>query len=154
MRGPVIQGYAVLAEIEVAAKRSGRLVIAGSLHKRLLALDGLGIRDLKRAGPDLLILAGPTTALDGPCAIYRWQNWSSDPAQDDRIVRLHRPERIIDLPFGRGDDHPEGLVLLDGARGGVDVAVIYDSPAAHRIDRARRAVRCDRFALPARCATP
>lgn len=149
MRGPVVQGYAVLIEFEVAAKRSGRLTIASALHKRLLALDGLGIRDLKRAGPDLLILAGPTTALDGPCAVYRWAGWLDDPAQDERVVRLHRPERIIDLPFGRGDDHPEGLVLLDDTAAGGEIAVICDGPAAYRIDAARRAVRCDRFALPA-----
>ena len=148
MRGPVIQTYAVLLEMEIVAKPSGRLTITGPLHKRLLDLDGLGIRDLKRDGSDLLILAGPTTALDGPCAIYRWLNWLNDPAQDDQIVRRHRPERIIDLPFGRGDDHPEGLVLLEGSAGERELLVICDSPAAGRCDVASRAVRCDRFRLP------
>ena len=149
MRGPVIQTYAVLLETEIVAKRSGRLTIAGPLHKRLLELDGLGIRDLKRDGSDLLILAGPTTGLDGPCAVYRWTDWLDDAAQDDKVVRRHRPERIIDLPFGRGDDHPEGLVLLQGPKGTRELLVICDSPAASRIDRASRSVRCDRFALPA-----
>jgi hypothetical protein len=144
MRGPVIQGYAVLLEFGFAAKRSGRLTIDGPLYKRLLDLDGLGIRDLKVAGDDLLVLAGPTTALDGPCAIYRWQGWCGDPPQDATVVRLHRPERIVDLPFGRGDDHPEGLLLLEGG----EVAVIPDGPAAHRLDPVRKIVRCDRFALP------
>ncbi len=150
MRGPVIQTYAVLLEFQVAVKRSGRLTIAGPLHKRLLELDGLGIRDLKRDGADLLILAGPTTGLDGPCAVYRWADWLGDPPRDDRIVRRHRPERIIDLPFGRGDDHPEGLVLLDGPGGAPEIAVICDSPAPARIDAATRTVRCDRFRLPQR----
>jgi hypothetical protein len=148
MRGPVIQTHAVLLEFKVAAKRSGRLTITGPLHKRLLELEGLGIRDLKRAGPDLLILAGPTTGLDGPCAIYRWTNWLGDPPRDDQVVRLHRPERIIELPFGRGDDHPEGLVLLGGGDEAQDVLVICDSPAATRIDVPGRTVRCDRFRLP------
>lgn len=148
MRGPVIQTYAVLLEFEIAAKRSGRLTIAGPLHKRLLELDGLGIRDLKRDGADLLILAGPTTGLDGPCAVYRWADWLGDPPRDNRIVRRHRPERIIDLPFGRGDDHPEGLVLIDGADGGREIVVICDSPAATRIDVATHTIRCDRFRLP------
>jgi hypothetical protein len=152
MRGPVIQTYAVLLEFEIVAKPSGRLTIAGPLHKRLLELDGLGIRDLKRDGPDLLILAGPTTGLDGPCAIYRWNDWLGDPARDDRIVRRHRPERIIDLPFGRGDDHPEGLVLVAGPGGEREVVVVCDSPAAGRIDAASRSVRCDRFRLPSRRA--
>ena len=148
MRGPVIQTYAVLLELEIAAKPSGRLTIAGPLHKRLLELDGLGIRDLKRDGVDLLILAGPTTGLDGPCAVYRWTDWLGDAPQDDQVVRRHRPERIIDLPFGRGDDHPEGLVLLDGINGERDILVICDSPAASRLDPTTRSVRCDRFRVP------
>jgi len=147
MRGPVVQTYAMLLEIEVAVERSGRIMLAGPLHKRLLKLDGLGIRDLARAGGDLLILAGPTTSLDGPCAVYRWHDWLHDPAQDDQIVRLHRPERIIDLPFGRGDDHPEGLVLIDRANGAQDLIVICDSPGAARLDAVTRTLACDRFAL-------
>ena len=149
MRGPVIQTYAVLLEFEIAAKGSGRLTIAGPLHKRLLELEGLGIRDLKRDGSDLLILAGPTTGLDGPCAVYRWRDWLGDPPHDERGVRRHRPERIIELPFGRGDDHPEGLLLIDGPDGGREIVVICDSPAKARLDRASRTVRCDRFRLPA-----
>jgi hypothetical protein len=148
MRGPVIQNYAVLLEIEIVAKRSGRLTVAGPLHSRLLELDGLGIRDLKRDGPDLLILAGPTTGLDGPCAVYRWADWLGDPVQGDMLVRRHRPKRIIDLPFGRGDDHPEGLALLDDADGARELLVICDSPAASRLDPTSRSVRCDRFRLP------
>ncbi len=143
MRGPVIQGHAVLLEATAATGKRGGLKLARPLYKRLLALDGLGIRDLKVAGDDLLILAGPTTALDGPCAIYRWTDWRNDPAQDANVVRLHRPERIIDLPFGQGDDHPEGLLLLDNSDGGHDVVVIPDGPAAWRL--AGRSLTCDLF---------
>ncbi|WP_347302999.1 DUF3616 domain-containing protein [Croceibacterium sp. TMG7-5b_MA50] len=148
MRGPVIQTYAVLLEVNIVAKPSGRLTIAGPLHKRLLELDGLGIRDLKRDGADLLILAGPTTGLDGPCAVYRWTDWLGDPPRDGQMVRRHRPERIIDLAFGHGDDHPEGLVLLDGTDGKRDLLVVCDTPAADRLDPASRSMRCDRFHLP------
>ncbi len=147
MRGPVIQNYAVLLEFEVAFKKTGRLTIPGPLYKRVLDLNGLGIRDLKRDRADLLILAGPTTGLDGPCAVYRWTDWLADPARDDQLVRRHRPERIIELPYGIGDDHPEGLVLLDGAGGARDLVVVCDSPARERLDPARRGVRCDRFRL-------
>lgn len=108
----------------------------------------MGIRDLKHNGADLPILAGLTTGLDGPCAVYRWRNWLGDPPQDSDIVRLHRPEWIIDLPFGRDDDHPEGLVLVDAVDGARELIVVCDGPAAARIDSARRVVRCDRFALP------
>ncbi|KQM30918.1 DUF3616 domain-containing protein [Sphingomonas sp. Leaf10] len=150
MRGPVIQSYAVLLELEVVPTRTGRLKILGPMHVRVLELDGLGIRDLKRDGADLLILAGPTTGLDGPCAVYRWKDWLGDPPQHEQVVRRHRPERIIDLPFGRGDDHPEGLVLIERPEGGRDLLVICDSPAAARIDRAANGVTCDRFRLPDR----
>jgi hypothetical protein len=149
MRGPVVQTYAVLLDFAVEARRSGRLAIDGPVHKRLLDLDGLGIRDLHRRGADLLILAGPCTGLDGPCALYRWADWLGEPPGGERSVRLHRPERVLDLPFGRGDDHPEGFVLVEAADGATDVLVVCDSPAANRLDPRRRTIRCDRFRLPA-----
>lgn len=147
MRGPVIQTFAVLLEVEIEVKPSGRLKLAGPPCKRLLDLEGLGIRDLKRAGKDLLILAGPTTGLDGPCAIYRWRGWLQDLPTEEEVICLHRPERIIDLPFGRGDDHPEGLALLP-SEGGDELLVVNDGPAPARLDATRRTLTCDVFALP------
>jgi hypothetical protein len=41
-------------------------------RKRMLALGGLGVRDLCPHGPDLLVLAGPTMDLDGPVHVFRW----------------------------------------------------------------------------------
>ncbi|RYE00581.1 MAG: DUF3616 domain-containing protein [Sphingomonadales bacterium] len=148
MRGPIMQTYAVLIELPMKVAKSGRLKIGGAIHRRLLDLEGLGIRDLKRHGGDLLILAGPTTGLDGPCAVYRWRNWLGDPPKHDSVVRLHRPERIIDLPFGRGCDHPEGLALLAAAKGDTELLVLCDSPSDVRLDRKRRVLLCDVFALP------
>jgi Protein of unknown function (DUF3616) len=117
--------------------------------KRLLAMEGLGIRDLKRCGDDLLILAGPTTGLDGPCALYRWRGWAGDPPQDATRVRLHRPERLFDIPFGRGVDHPEGLALWDEADGRArQILVIYDSPSKRRCDTKRNVIEADLFDLP------
>lgn len=147
LRGPVIAGHAVLLELEVGAKKSGRLELRGKPVKRLLAMEGLGIRDLKRCGGDLLILAGPTTALSGPCALYRWRDWAEDPPQDETKVRLHRPERLFDIPFGRGFDHPEGLALW-GEEGERGILIIYDSPAKDRLDRAGQAIEADLFDLP------
>lgn len=112
---------------------------------RLLALEGLGVRDLKRRGSDLLILAGPTTALSGPIALYRWRGWASDLPQDQTKVRLHHPERILELPFGRGCDHPEGLVLWDDGH----ILVICDSPAPTRVDTNSGTLLADLFKLPA-----
>lgn len=144
MRGPVIAGHALLIELHVDAKRSGRLNLAGEPVLRLVAMEGLGVRDLKRVGRDLLILAGPTTGLDGPCALYRWPGWADDPPQDPRRVRLHRPERVLELPFGRGQDHPEGLALWDNGR----VLVIYDSPSAERLADGAGTIVADLFDLP------
>lgn len=149
LRGPVIATHAVLLEIEISEKKPGRLHLDGEPVKRLLAMDGLGIRDLKRCGDDLLILAGPTTGLSGPCAIYRWRGWVQDPPQDPRRVRLHRPERIVEIPFGRGFDHPEGLALWAGdGEQPRQILVIYDSPAKSRIDAKAGTITADLFDLP------
>jgi hypothetical protein len=134
-----------MLEMFIDPKKTGRLTIAGPVFKRLLALDGLGIRDLKRDGDDLLILAGPTTGLSGPVALYRWRGWANEPPQDETKVRLHRPERILDLPFGRGIDHPEGLALW----GDHQILVICDSPSPERIDSGSGAIMADVFELPA-----
>lgn len=144
LRGPVIATHAVLLEVRLKAKKSGKLQPQGDAAKRLLALEGLGIRDLKRNGDDLLILAGPTTGLSGPCAIYRWPNWVNEPPQHDRQVEVHRPERILELPFGRGVDHPEGLALWGDGR----VLVLCDSPAQERLSDKGLTIRADLFALP------
>lgn len=144
LRGPVIATYAVLLEVEIKAKKSGKLSVGKEPAKRLLDLEGLGIRDLKRRGDDLLILAGPTAGLSGPCAIYRWRDWANEPPRHDRQVELHKPERIVELPFGRGVDHPEGLALW----GDGQVLVLCDSPAKDRLADEGQTIAADLFALP------
>ncbi len=149
LRGPVIASHAVLLELRIEPKASGRLHIKGEPVKRLLAMEGLGLRDLKRCGDDLVILAGPTTGLSGPCALYRWRGWADDPPQDPERVRLHRPERILELPFGRGEDHPEGLALWGDNGEARQILVIYDSPSKGRLDKKSGAITADLFDLPA-----
>jgi hypothetical protein len=149
LRGPVVGTHAVLLELRIEAKASGRLHIKGDPVKRLLAMEGLGIRDLKRCGGDLVILAGPTTGLSGPCALYRWRGWADNPPQHPERVRLHRPDRILELPFGRGEDHPEGLALWGEKDGEArQILVIYDSPSKRRIDRKSGSITADLFDLP------
>jgi hypothetical protein len=149
LRGPVIATHAVLLEARIEAKNSGRLYLKRDPVKRLLAMEGLGIRDLKRCGDDLLILAGPTTSLDGPCALYRWPDWANDPPQDETRARLHRLERLFDIPFGRGCDHPEGLALWGEEDGEArQILVIYDSPSKRRCDTRRNLIDADLFDLP------
>ena len=146
MRGPVIQTYAVLLEFHMKERSTTELTIDGPVYKRMIDLEGLGIRDLKRMGDDLLILAGPTTSLDGPCAVYRWRNWISDPPAHKHTVCLHRPERIIEIGFGRGEDHPEAMAILEG-EGRPRLLVICDSPAARRFSPDKRMLACDLFQL-------
>lgn len=148
MRGPVIGGHGLIVEIEIEITDQGDLSLAGEPIRRLIALEGLGVRDLKRHGDDLLILAGPTTALSGPCALYRWKNWVTDLPIDPATVSLHRPGRLLEIPFGRGSDHPEGLALWALEDETTGLMVIYDSPADHRIDVDAKTVIADIFRLP------
>jgi Protein of unknown function (DUF3616) len=147
MRGPVICGHALLLEMEVDCKAKGAIRLDLPPYKRLLDLEGLGIRDLKRHGDDLIILAGPTTPVSGPVVLYRWKNWANEPAENRNRVRLHRPERLLDLPHGRGFDHPEGLALWDHDGAGC-ILVLYDAPDPARIDGSGARIAADVFVLP------
>lgn len=132
LRGPVLRGWAGVLEIRPREDGPGRLRLdpvdgpgdSGVPYRiHVLDLGGLGVRDLCPDGADLLVLAGPSMDLDGPVRLYRW----ADAAQaDSRVVR---PVPELDLPFGDGDDHAEGIALLDGG----ELLVVYDSPAPSRL---------------------
>ena len=155
LRGPVLRGWAVVLELCLADAAPGYLRMEpvdkkGALYrKHFLDLRGLGVRDLRLRGRDLLILAGPTMDLDGPAAVYRWRK-----ALDaERSVLLGKDdvEEVVTVPYGTGehhaDDHPEGLALLraDGDEP-ESLLVVYDSPAARR-KRGPGDVQADVFAL-------
>ncbi|MGW0889436.1 DUF3616 domain-containing protein [Saccharopolyspora sp. NPDC002578] len=131
LRGPVLRGWAVVLRL-APREDDGELVLRkvdGSRRyaKHFLDLDGLGVRDLCPHGDDLLVLAGPSMALDGPVRLYRWPGAATLDAPD--VVRGAELVREADLPFGEGDDHPEGITVLpDG-----DVLVVHDSPAPARL---------------------
>lgn len=61
LRGPVLRGWAVVIDVVLIAKAQdpARLTLE-SYHLSFLDLDGLGVRDLCRAGVDVFVLAGPT----------------------------------------------------------------------------------------------
>ena len=132
LRGPVLRGWAVVIEL---LPRSDHDVLElapldddGAVYRtHFLDLDGLGVRDLCPDGADLLVLAGPSMDLDGPVRVYRWCEALDSDAP--RIVRAPALSRELDLPFGDGDDHAEGIGLLDGRR----LLVVYDSPAPARL---------------------
>lgn len=147
-RGPVVGTYALLLEVIIEAKSSGRLKMREPPVKRLVDLQGTGIRDCKRHGNDLLLLSGPVTNLDGPVALYRWRDWLHDGGSTDDKVRLHQPEVVMFLPFGQGNDHPEGLAIMRGDDGATEVLLLLDGPSEQRFQPEKRRILCDVFELP------
>jgi Protein of unknown function (DUF3616). len=141
LRGPVLRGFAVVVEMEMRITKSGHLKprrIDGRrrFRKHLLPTRGLGVRDLVLDGDDLIVLAGPTLAGDGPAQVFRWRNGAGR-----RASAVHPPERLdhlFELPYRGPHDHPEGLVGWGG-----DWLVVYDSPAPDRLDAERRSVTAD-----------
>ena len=134
LRGPVLRGWAFVLELRpyVDPDEPGRLRLrlfdeGRPYRKHVLRLDGLGVRDLCPDGDDLLVLAGPTMDLDGPVRIYRWH----DACRVDlpAVVRGAALTRDLEITYGEGDDHAEGLSLLGEDR----VLVVYDSPAPIRL---------------------
>jgi hypothetical protein len=130
--------------IEAEARRPARLALARmggagganrrhpTYRKHFLDLEGLGIRDLRVWGRDLLLLAGPTMHLDGPFRLYRWRGGARPDGES--LATGKRLERLFDLPSSPGGDHAEGLTLLPYEQGAADrLLVVYE-----RVTRARR----------------
>lgn len=134
LRGPVLRGWAVLLEIELEMSNPGLLALRQSGQEKLykkhfIYLNGLGIRDLCWDGEDLLILAAPTMDLDGPVRVFRLQNGAN--LQEDV---LSKPEPVLEIPYGDGDDHAEGMTLFADVTQIPSLLVVYDSPAPRRLE--------------------
>jgi Protein of unknown function (DUF3616) len=160
LRGPVLRGWALILELRLGAKRDGSLKLRkivrpdggkGRYRRRFLDLDGLGIRDLVLDGAGLLVLAGPTMDLDGPVTVWRWPDALADSEADaappSLLVPSARLERALDLPFGHGTDHAEGICRMELPSGEPGLLVVYDSPAPDRLHAGGR-IEVDLFALP------
>ena len=137
LRGPVLRGWAVVLEVRpyVDSDDPGRLRLAElddgrRYRKHVLDLAGLGVRDLCPQGDDLLVLAGPTMDLDGPVTVFRWHGAMS--VEAPTVVRGDALTPEVDLPFGHGTDHAEGIGLLGAPEDG-RLLVVYDSPAPERL---------------------
>ncbi|TDO41658.1 uncharacterized protein DUF3616 [Paractinoplanes brasiliensis] len=150
LRGPVLRGWAFVLELRpyVDPDEPDRLRLhefddGFTYRKHVLKLDGLGVRDLCPDGDDLLILAGPTMDLDGPVRVYRWHG--AGRTQQPTIVRGDLITRELELTYGEGDDHAEGLSYYGDGR----LLVVYDSPAAVRLTE-DDAVIADVVRLPPR----
>ncbi|MPQ98560.1 DUF3616 domain-containing protein [Modestobacter sp. I12A-02628] len=138
-RGPVLRGWAVVAEVwpETSPGDPHRLRLrelpeGGRYRLHLLDLDGLGVRDLCPDGPDLLVLAGPSMSLSGPVRVHRWLDGCATDAP--AVVRREQLPAVLQLAHGEGQDHAEGIAVLDetGPDGARRLLVVHDSPAADR----------------------
>ncbi|MFC5835617.1 DUF3616 domain-containing protein [Nonomuraea insulae] len=124
LRGPVLRGWAVVLELRPEDTGKGRLRLREPYRKHFLDLGGLGVRDMCPDGESLLLLAGPTMDLDGPVRVLRWR-----PGKRRGVVSGEELEAVLELPYGVGCDHPEGLARLADGR----LMVVYDSPSPARI---------------------
>ena len=154
LRGPVLRGWAVILEVELKEENERPSTLSlkaigpnGRLYrKHFLHLGGLGIRDLCVQGTDLLILAGPTMELDGPVIVFRWPG-GTDP-KGEQVVPASELERVLEVPYGQGVDHAEGMTLFspDGGKAR-SLLVVYDSASENR-QLGEGTVAADVFLLP------
>jgi Protein of unknown function (DUF3616) len=148
LRGPVLSGHAVVVRIdmdEVSPELLEPCPFKGDQSgKYLLDTKGLGIRDLLLDGDDLLLLVGPTMALDGPARVLRWRGGAREEAST--VVDPDAIETVVELPYEHKYDHPESLERWPEEGKGA-LLVIYDAPSKKRMKEknGRRIVLADVF---------
>lgn len=153
LRGPVLRGWSVLLEIEPEADgdSTDTLVLkkigpdGRRYRKHFFALNGLGVRDLCSSGDELLILAGPSMDLDGPVTVFRWLGGFA--ADEEQVVFADQLQRVLEVPFGNGDDHAEGMCLFQSAEKQSELLLIVYDAAAQRRKHGDRSVEGDLFTL-------
>lgn len=141
LRSPVINGWAVVLCIEVEEDGPGLLRLKkrgpeGRLFtKHFFPCEGLGFRDLKFDGEDLLLIAGPALIAKSPFVLYRWTGAAR--ARNDSFIHEKNLLRLGELPTrdSRNEmrDRAEGLALLNGEA--ARYLVVHDKPAPWRIRR-------------------
>ncbi|MBG8554339.1 DUF3616 domain-containing protein [Hymenobacter guriensis] len=152
LRGPVLRGWAVVLELLPREDKHGRLrlgKVPGSTQpyykKHFLQLGGMGLRELRQLGPDILLLAGPTMDLDGTIAVYRWPDALRLP--QDSLIDEKQLHRLFDVPHGAGptagQDRAEGMALLDETH----ILLVFDSPTDKRKPQPHQ-VQADAYRLP------
>lgn len=152
LRGPVLRGHAVILDLDIKEKVPGRLKarhVDGErrYRKHLLDTRGLGIRDMRLDGDDLLLLVGPTMSLEGPAFVLRWRDALHDSSSG--VIDPGRIETVAELPYQLHVDHPEGIDLWPEGGAGA-LLVIYDAPAPERTDPDTFTVRADVIRPPGR----
>lgn len=139
LRGPVIDGWACVLEILVAAHptRKGELVLrklrngeASARHgnryrKHFLDLGGAGVRDLCLAGRDLLVLAGPPMRGKGEARVHRWK--SALAVDRNSMIGQRKLPQLLELPYGETTNHPEGITVVAQRGRRALLMAVYDS---------------------------
>ncbi|NJM20489.1 MAG: DUF3616 domain-containing protein [Richelia sp. RM1_1_1] len=141
LRGPVLRGLAIILEIQITESEPGVLVLeeitdeGRKYKKHFLDLNGLGIRELCLQDSDLIILAGPTMALEGEMEVFRWKNAVNNSSNSDNIHKQDKDSLfpLFDLPFTIGSDHAEGLALYPCWGEKNSLMIFYDSPNVRRL---------------------
>ena len=136
LRGPVLNGYAVILEIS-CKEFDGELLLSKKpdeeklYRKHFIDLSGMGIRELNidKKG-DLYLLAGPTMDLDGTISIYKIEGG----LPDEYGSVIHKPERLFDVARGaeleHGADKAEGMAFLPDGK----LLITYDTPVPERLE--------------------
>ncbi len=141
LRGPVLRGWAVIIEIEVEETEAGILTFKtigeeGEVYrKHFVFLNGMGIRELCLHGEDLIILAGPTMALEALMSVFCLRNVLGFGGNRIFGEESDRLEKLFDLPFIPGSDRAEGLALFPCFGESDSLMVVYDSPDDSRIPK-------------------
>ncbi len=141
LRGPVLRGWSLIIEVQLTESEPGVLVLqeitdGGAKYKKhFLDLNGLGIRELCLQESDLIILAGPTMAVEGEMEVFRWKDALNDSSDNDNIHQQDEDNLfpLFDLPFTIGSDHAEGLALYSCWGEQNSLMVFYDSPDNRRL---------------------
>lgn len=141
LRGPVLRGWAVVLQIQPCELSPVYLSLdpigpqRQLYRKHFLDLGGLGVRDVRCVGDDLLILAGPSMDLDGHVLLYRWPGGAR--VTQESVVQRGDLEVVLDFPHGSqvpDHDHPEGVALFEasGREARPGLLIVYDAPAPAR----------------------
>ena len=135
LRGPVLNGYAVILEIMVDCLNDELIMQKHEgednlYRKHFLDLAGMGIRELNiTKNGDLFILAGPTMDLDGTISIYKVKGGLPD--QSGSVT--FKPDRLFDVARGseitHGKDKAEGMAFISNN----EILITYDSPVEDRL---------------------
>lgn len=145
LRGPVLREWCCILELKLEVS-GGELKLVdsgdGLYRKHFLKLGGLGVRDIALLDDDLLIMAGPSMAHDGPSGVWRWKKGARAGATADADA----VKQVIALPQGKQQDKPEGLTVFERSGGSVSVLIVYDAPSDER-KAGSRSVRADVYQL-------